>query len=142
LTATVLATGTLFALLTIVPVVPWQARCYEEPVPGPYRPIFVETVATSFAKQNVFFWRIGNTLFVRVFSLFDGYGNVTRGTIFLNLNKIIAMLANDITIEGVTFPKPPALKQIEEDQRARGTYDGLELCRAAIRPSPTDPPVP
>jgi hypothetical protein len=79
--------------------------------------------------------------FLRVLPLFDGEKFRRENTLY-NTSKIALRLGNDVTIGGVLYPKPPALEQIEEDQRARGTYDGLKLCRAAIQPSPADPPVP
>lgn len=51
-------------------------------------------------------------------------------------------MEDDLTIDGVLYPKPPALLQVEKEQQERGTYDGYERCRAAIQFSPTDPPLP
>jgi hypothetical protein len=142
LAITVMAALTLFLLVTVVPVVPWQARCYEEPVPGPYRPIFLREVTEWLSQEDVYFWRFGGIIMLRLAPLFDGNRVFNRENTIVNIAKISDMLQDSVTIRGVTYPKPPAVSQVEEEQRARGTYDGLELCRAAIRPSPADPPVP
>ena len=132
----------LFAWATLVPIVPWQARCYEEPVPGPYRPIFVEEVAAWLARQDVYHWRWDGVILLRILPLFDGNDVFDRGDTILNVNKISDDLENDVTIGGVLYPKPPAVREIEEEQRRSGSYDGFALCRAAIQVSPTDPPLP
>ena len=130
----------LLALLTLVPVVPWQARCYEVPVAGPYRPIFIEQVTAWLSRQDVYYWEINDVIFLRILPLFDGNQSFNRAGILQNISKISDRLEDDITIDGVLYPKPPAVKQLE--QRPLGTYDGIDLCTAAIRPSPTDPPLP
>lgn len=137
---TLLLATTVFCLLTVVPVMPWQARCYEEPVSGPYRPIFLDEATVWLSQTGVYHWRINNIRLLCIFPLVDGYGSISRGTILLNIQKISDMPEDDATIAGVLYPRPPAVKQLE--QQPLGTYDGIELCTAAIRPSPTDPPLP
>jgi hypothetical protein len=137
----------LFFLLTVIPVVPWQARCYEEPVPEPYRPIFLKRVTAWLSQDDIYYWRIGDVILLRVVPLFDGKGRgpiiddlFYRASTLLNIGKIQDMLEEDVTIDGVLYPKPPAVREVE--QRPPGTYDRRDLCRAAIQLSPTDPPVP
>lgn len=131
----------LFSLLTLLPFMPWRATCYERPVPGPYRPIFLELVTSSLSKQSVYYWRFDGQVLLRLVPIFDGYDIIGRGTILMNIQKISGMLEEDTIIDGVLYPKPAAVRQVEEEQRERGTYDGFEICRAAIRVSPLDPPL-
>lgn len=133
---------TLFLFLAVIPIVPWQARCYEEPVPGPYRPIFLDSVTSWLSRQDVYYWRIGDTILLRALPLFDGNERFDRGGTLLNIGKIQSYLEEDYTLNGVLYPKPPALVQVEREQQERGTYDGLARCRAAIQFSPADPPLP
>lgn len=130
----------LFALLTLVPLVPWRARCYEVPVPGPYRPIFVDEVAAWLAQENVYYWRINDLILPRVLPLFDGNEVFDRRDVLLNINKISYSLEEDYTLNGVLYPKPPAVREVE--RQPPGTWDGIDRCRAAIQLSPADPPVP
>lgn len=137
--STLLLAATVFCLLTVVPIMPWQARCYEEPVPGPYQPIFLDEVTAWLSQTDVYYWRINNIILLRILPLFDGHDIITRGTTLLNIQKISDMLADEVTIDGVLYPKPPAVRRLE--QQPLGTYDGIDLCTAAIRPSPADPPL-
>lgn len=130
----------MFSLLTLTPVMPWQAACYQEPTPGPYRPVFVDRVASSFFRQGAYYWWLDDLILLRLVPVFDGYRSITRDTILLNIGKISDMLEDDATIDGVLYPKPPAVREIEA--RPPGTWDLRDVCRAAIRPSPTDPPLP
>ena len=139
---TLLAVAATFTLLTLVPIVPWQARCYEEVVPGPYRPIFVDEVSAWLARQDVYHWRIGGIILLRVLPLLDGNEIFNRGDTILNISKISDELEQDVMVGGTLYRKPPAVKRVEEEQRTSGTYDGFELCKAAIQFSPTDPPLP
>lgn len=132
----------LFSLLILVPIVPWQAQCYEEPVPDPYRPIFLKGVTSWLSRQNVYYWRIGDTILLRVLPLFDGNERFNRGDVLLNIGTKSGYLENDVTIDGVLYPKPPALIQVEQEQQQSGRYDGFERCRAAIQFSPAGPPLP
>jgi hypothetical protein len=141
-TASAVAATLLFVLVTLIPVLPWQATCYDEPVPGPYRSIFVKEVAYWFSMQDVYYWRIDDVLFIRVAPLFDGNKRFDRAGVLQNSEKIARRLENDYWRDGVLYPKPPAVRQVEEEQRRRGVYDGFELCRAAIQVSPLDPLLP
>jgi hypothetical protein len=132
----------LFSLMTLVPVMPWHATCYEEPVPGPYRPIFLKLVTLSLWRQSVYYWRVDDIILLRLLPIFDGYRTIRRDTILLNMQKISDMLEEETVVDGTVYPKPPAVWQVEEEQRRRGVYDGFDLCRAAIQVSPLDPPVP
>ncbi|MEK0085663.1 hypothetical protein [Benzoatithermus flavus] len=51
-------------------------------------------------------------------------------------------LGVSIATDGVLYPKPPALIQVEQEQQERDRDDGFERCRAAIQFSPADPPRP
>lgn len=135
----VVAAGTCL-LLSAIPVMPWRASCYTEPVPGPYRPIFLKNVSEWLAGNDVYYWRLGDLILLRLVPIFDGYRSITRETILLNIGKISLMLEDDVTIDGVLYPKPPAVREIEA--RPPGTWDLRDVCRAAIRPSPTDPRLP
>lgn len=139
----------LFSFLTVIPIMPWQARCYEERTPGPYRPIFLREVTAALSQDNIYHWRIGDAILLRVVPLFDGKGQgplihdiFYRASTLLNIGKIQGMLEEDVTIDGVLYPKPPALIEVEKEQQERGTYNGIARCRAAIQFSPADPPVP
>jgi hypothetical protein len=132
----------LFSFLTVIPIMPWQARCYEEPVQGPYRPIFLKEVSSWLSRQDVYHWRIGDTIFLRIFPLFDGNKYFDHRDAILNIRGLMEDLERDITIDGVLYPKPPALIRVEQEQQASGRHDGLARCRAAIQLSPADPPVP
>lgn len=134
--------ATLFLFLAVIPIVPWQARCYEEQVPGPYRPIFLKWVTTWLSLQNVYYWRLGDTILLRVLPLFDGNERFNRGDVLLNITGISDEFEDDVTTDGVLYPKLPALIQIEKERQERGTYDGIARCRAAIQFSPADPPLP
>jgi hypothetical protein len=137
-----LTAALLFALLTLVPIVPWQATCFEEPVPGPYRPIFVTSVSDWFSRRNVYHWRFGDLLLLRVVPLFDGDEHFDRDGVLLNVTGISDELEDDLTINGTLYPKPPRVRELQEEQRLSGVYDLREVCRAAIQPSPADPPLP
>lgn len=132
----------MFALLTLVPGVPWRATCYEEPVPGPYRPIFVTLVSDWLSRRSVYHWRVGDRLLLRVVPLFDGDKYFDRDGVLLNVAGISDELEDNVTIDGMLYPKPPRVRELQEQQRLSGVHDLREIRRAAIQPSPTDPPVP
>jgi hypothetical protein len=72
--------------------------------------------------------------------LFDGNEVFDRSHTLYNIAKISDRLEDDYTYDGVLYPKPPAVRELE--QQPLGTYDGIDLCRAAIQVSPLDPPGP
>ena len=128
-----------FALLAFVPVVPWQATCWDETVARPYRPIYTELVSQWLSITHVYHWQFNDVIYLRVLPIFDGDRVFDRGDAILNAGKISDYLSRDYTVDGVLYPKPPAVRELE----AAGDHgDTLEICKAAIEFSPLDPPVP
>ena len=132
--------GLTFLLLTVVPLMPYQAECFDETVPGPYRKVYVDNVAYWFRNIHIYYWRFGNTILLRVLPIFDGNAVFDRSDAILNTIKIADDLSEDVRRDGVFYPAPPAVKRLKAEHP--DTYRHVDLCRAAVRFSPTDPPAP
>jgi hypothetical protein len=74
--------------------------------------------------------------------LFDGDEHCDGDGVLLNVTGISDELEDDLTINGTLYPNPPRVRELQEEQRLSGVYDLREVCRAAIQPSPVDPPLP
>jgi hypothetical protein len=133
------ATATAFALLTLVPLVPWRTDCWGERVPPPYRPIYTELLTDWLSRTDVHYWRIGDTILLRILPVFDGKGVFNRKHVILNAGAIATYLEDDYTVDGVVYPRPPAVAAV---QQAGNPHYAVEICTAAIKPSPLDPPLP
>ena len=110
----------LLVLATLVPIVPWQARCYDEPVAGPYRPIFLAQVMAWLSLTDVYYWRFGDRILLRALPVFDGEYFFDRAGVLLYIAKISDRLQENVTIDGVLYPKPPAVKRVEEESKTKG----------------------
>jgi hypothetical protein len=45
-------------------------------------------------------------------------------------------------VDGVLYPKPRAVADVERTIEPGSKHYAIEVCKAAIRPSPLDPPLP
>jgi hypothetical protein len=98
-------------------------------------------MAEWFSRTNVYYWRIGETILIRPLPLFDGEGSLDREHVILNSRSSI-YLAEDYTVDGVNYPKPPAVVEVEWTMTPGSERYAIEVCKAAIKPSPLDPPLP
>ena len=127
-----------FVLLT-TPLVPYRPVCGDAEAPGPYRKVYVDQVDDWFEREGVFYWRIGNTILLPILHI-TSQQSWERFDPINDAEKISDDFENSITIDGVFYPSPPEVKRLR--RLSPGSYDLQDLCKAAVRVSPTDPPDP
>jgi hypothetical protein len=62
----------LFGFFSIVPIWPWWPSCYGKPIVGDYRDIYVDEFVRWLAEGEVYHWRFGDLVLLRLLPLFDG----------------------------------------------------------------------
>jgi hypothetical protein len=107
---------TLFVFLSIVPVWPWWPTCGGKLITGDYRDIYVDEFARFLAREDVYYWRFGDLVVVRLVSWLDGNEYWGQRDIILNAEEKRAnALSDDKTIDGVFYPAPEEVKRLKKE---------------------------
>jgi hypothetical protein len=107
---------TLFIFFSIVPVWPWWPTCGGKLITGDYRDIYVDGFANALTRDNVYYWRSGDLVLVRVLPWLDGDEYWGQEAVILNgERKLAEALSDDQTIDGVFYPAPEAVMRLKKE---------------------------
>jgi hypothetical protein len=107
---------TLLVFLSIVPVWPWWPTCAGKLIFGDYRDIYVDRFAKALTRDNVYYWRSGDLVLVRMLPWLDGDEYWGQETVILNAERKLAeALSDDQTIDGVYYPAPEEVKRLKKE---------------------------
>jgi hypothetical protein len=102
--------------LSTVPVCPWVPTCGGRPIIGDYRDIYVDEFVRWLAEGEVYYWRFGDVVLLRLLPLFDGTDLIPRRAVVPNgERKLGEALSEDQTIDGVLYPAPEEVKRLKKE---------------------------
>lgn len=112
-----LALISLLALVVLatVPLMPWRPACRCSTVwSGNLRDIYVDQVVKFLKQENVYYWRFGDVVMIRVLPWLDGNELWARDEIIYDAEcKLAESLSEDRTINGIVYPAPEAVKRLK-----------------------------
>lgn len=102
-------------VLAVVPLWPWRPACRCKTVWwGDLRNIYVHEFTYSLEHENVYYWRFGDLVLLRVLPWFDGNELWSRSDIIYNMEcKLAEALSDDETIDGVLYPAPELVTRLK-----------------------------
>lgn len=87
---------------------------------GDLRDVYVDEFTGWLREENVYYWRFGDLILLRVLPWFDRPPIWTRADAIYNGEcKIAAALSDDQTIDGVLYPAPDAVKRLKIELEPR-----------------------
>jgi hypothetical protein len=106
----------LFGFFSTVPIWPWWPSCDGKPIVGDYRDIYVEEFVRWLAEDEVYYWRFGDVVLLRLLPLFDGTDLIPRRAVVPNgERKLAEALSEDQTIDGVLYRAPEEVKRLKKE---------------------------
>jgi hypothetical protein len=103
-------------LFSTVPLWPWWPTCGGRLITGDYPDVYVDEFTDSLAQGDIYFWRFGDVVLLRVLPAFDGTDLIPRRSVVASSERKLAeALSDDQTINGVLSPAPEAVKRLKKE---------------------------
>jgi hypothetical protein len=111
----------VLVVLAIVPLWPWRPACRCATVwQGDLRDVYVDQFAGWLRQENVYHWRFGDLILLRVLPWLDRTQIWSRADAIYNGEcKLAASLSDDQTIDGVFYPAPETIKRLKVELEPR-----------------------
>lgn len=109
-------------VLATVPLMPWRPACRCPTVwEGDLRDVYVDQFAYWLGQENVYYWRVGDLILLRVLPWLDRQPvYLSRADAIYNTECQVAEgLSEDLTIDGVLHRVPEALERLRVEMAAR-----------------------